>query len=77
MKERILIECQNNQITEAINVDRKRNKIIKTLKSGVGTMLKTKDFTKFMGTYHDQQQDIIQLVEFSLPVNLLEEKLSV
>lgn len=71
--ERILRECQNNKIAEAINAGRRRNRNIKTLKSAVGTMLQPADFTNFMGTYHDQEQYIIQLVEFSPPANLLED----
>lgn len=41
--------------------------------SAVGNMLKPADFTRFMGVFHNQNQEVIQLRKFTPPDDLIED----
>lgn len=64
-----LRKCPNDVIAEALRKDKRRREGIKEAQNN-GRTLNPADFTAFMATYHDQQQEEIKLAKFRVPAQI-------
>lgn len=67
--ERKLSECPNSLISEAIAKDKSRRDSLQNRGMGAREKLNPASFTEFMASYHDQNQEVIELEGFEVPDN--------
>lgn len=65
--EAILEKCPTNSLAEAINREKRRRESLRRSQVNYGELLNAASFTEFMGSFHDKNQEGIQLTEFAAP----------
>lgn len=70
--ERMLKESPNTRRAEEIATDGKRARNMKAIIAATDTTLQPAEFNQFMAIYHNQEQEVLKMEEFTPPVNLKE-----
>lgn len=60
-----------NKMTEAIKKDKRPRNAKDKAKNAKGESLEPAEFTKFMGNFHDQNQETIECHSFSVPDDMI------
>lgn len=63
----MLKQSPNSRIAKAIAADRKRTRKMKAINAVTGTMLQPAEFNRFLGTYHNKEQEVVEMEEFTPP----------
>lgn len=72
----MLRQAPNREIALEIKRDLKRAKSLKEASKTNKGALNPADFTKFMGSHHDQNQEVIELAYF-LPLDLMKNEIEI
>lgn len=70
--EKLLDSCHNSELADSISKDRRREENLSSAEQNNSTSLDPARFTKFMGEFHDQNQEEVPLTSFKVPIALKE-----